>query len=122
MLLKRHFSPPLGFDDHYEALVKLLREKQFSHTRVDLNQCDQDILAQRQSRAAHDDLEVKYREAHARLAEEQRERYGRFLRLRNAARAAFGDDNAMMVALKQFDRKRTRRGTDGETPLTSTAA
>jgi hypothetical protein len=78
-------------------------------------------VAQRQALAAHDDLEVKYR-AHARLAEEQRERYERFLRLLNAARAAFGDDNAMMVALKQFDRKRTRRSTDGETPPTSTAA
>ena len=119
---KRFFSPPRTFDEQLEALVKLLREKHFSLSRVDLNQCEQDVVAQRQARAAHDDLEVKYREAHARLAEEQHERYERFLRLRNAARAAFGDDNAMMVALKQFDRKRTRRSTDAETPPSSTAA
>jgi hypothetical protein len=122
MELKRHFSPPRTFAEQLEAMVKLLREKQFSHSRVDLSQLEQDVLAQRQSRAAHDELEVKFREAHARLAEEQSARYKRFLRMRNAARAAFGDDNAMMAALKQFDRKRTRRSTDGETPPSSTAA
>jgi hypothetical protein len=53
---------------------------------------------------------------------EQSARYQRFLRLRNAARAAFGADNAMITALKQFNRKRTRRSADGETPPTSTAA
>jgi hypothetical protein len=122
MILKRNFSPPRTFDEQLEALVKLLREKQYSHSRVDLNQCEQDVLAQRQGRAAHDDLAVKYREAHARFAEEQSARYKRFIRLLNSARAAFGDDSAMMAALKQFDRKRTRRSTDGETPPASTAA
>lgn len=114
MTLKRTFPVPRTFDDSYSGLVELLLEKQFSFSLIDILQCKKDTADQRQARSEHDALEAEYRETHAQFAVESRERYGRFVRLLNAARAAYRDDKAMMAALEKYTRKRTRRSS--ETP------
>ena len=115
MTLKRTFPIPRTFDDDYSGLVELLLEKQFAFSLIDIGQCKKDTADQRQARAKHDAVEAEYRENHARFAVESRERYGRFVRLLNAARAAFRDDSAMMAALEKYTRKRTHRSPEKAT-------
>jgi hypothetical protein len=63
-----------------------------------------------------DALEAKYREAHARFALRQRERYTRFIQLLDAARGAFRSDRGMLAVLKKFSRRRSGRATSEATP------
>lgn len=122
MSTKPTFAPQRSFADHYEGLVKMLMEKAFLFSHININQCLQDTIAQREERANHDALEAKYREAHARFAVNQRERFGRYIRLLDAARAAFRDDKAMLAALRNFARRPPRRASDPDKPQASAAA
>jgi hypothetical protein len=122
MTVRRTYSPQRTFDDDYEGLISLLSEKNFTCSHVDINQCKQDVLDQRQGRATHDALEAKYREVHARFSVEQRERHGRYVRILDAARGVFRDDKAMLAALEKFGRRvRRRKASDEKTPTDTEA-
>lgn len=109
MASNRIFYPQKTFCIDYEALVRVAVEKEFRFTAVDLAQCQQDIEEQRREQEEHDALEAKFREAHARFLLRQRDRYGRYIQLLDAARGTFRADLAMLAVLKRFNRKPRRR-------------
>src|SRR5690242_2754676 len=122
MNTKPIFAPQRSFADNYEGLVKMLLEKAFAFSHIDINKCLQDTIDQRAERANHDALQAKYQETHARFIVDQRERYGRYIRLLDAARAAFRDDKAMLAALRNFARRPPRRASDPDKPQASATA
>lgn len=110
------FIPERSFADKLEGLVKFLMEQGFTFSLIDINQCLQDAIKQREERTFHDALAAKYREVHARFAVDQRERYRRYVRLLNAARAAYRDDKAMLAAISRFAHEKPRRSSKTDTP------
>lgn len=116
MSIGRTYVPQRTFDDDLEGLISLLSEIDFSCSHVDINQCKEDIRRQREERAAHEALAAKYRQVHARFAVAQQERHDRYIRILNAARAAFRGDKAMLAALEKFGRRYTRRKASAEAP------
>jgi hypothetical protein len=116
MALGRTYVPQRTFDDDMEGLISLLIQINFSCSHVDINQLKEDVRRQREERAAHDALAAKYRQVHAQFAVAQLERHGRYVRILNAARAAFRGDKAMLAALEKFGRKYNRRKASAETP------
>ena len=115
MARKHTYTPQRTFDTDLDGLMRLLSGLGFTCSHIDIEQCKQDVLDQRKSRAEHDALEARYLETHARFQLEQRERHKRYLQVLVAARGAFRDDKAVLAALQNFSRKGTRHSANAET-------
>jgi hypothetical protein len=106
---KQTYVPQKTFDIDFEGLVNLLSGKNFTCSAVDIEQCKQEVLQQRLSRAAYEALKASYFEAHKRFVAKQRDRHKLYGRLLSAARGAFREDPAMLAALANFQRKVSHR-------------
>lgn len=108
---KKTYYPPKTFDDDYDALVQLFKDKKWAFSGVDLQQMDKDAVDQRAERKSHDALEAQFRGVHETFGEAQEARFSRFGAALSAVRGAFRKDKAVMAELERFKRsaKRTRK-------------
>ena len=112
--MNRTNYPRKDFDDRFEGLVNLCREKGWVVPGLDPTKLADEVRAQRRERADHESLKAKYREAHESFGLRQEQRAAHFQALLEALRGIFRKDKAVLAQLAIFTGTQRRNGTRTE--------
>jgi hypothetical protein len=109
MAHKKIFFPHKTFDDDLDAFSQLASAAGWTFSGVDRERIVLDASEQRAERARLDALVMELGRVRTEFALAQEARYQRFIAMLNAARGAFGRNQAVMAQLARFRRPRGRR-------------